>query len=239
MGKLDQFEEACIPYTNKDGFLSGNPNSAGQGRICDNHSMFTAEYARIRHDLGAKEYNGNVFGFLSNSGQLLRYPAQDVDTSPDDYLGFLNFCTLQNIGRYLFASRLLKFNTDHFGSMTVPWSQTGFMWRQPQLLTAALAAAGHIKWYSLWYLPLVLYTALVIAVAGTRASPVTDQDTRRLSWHLLMIMQNESLLCTLAGKIWWRRLRKQYGEEGIRLVFSRYFTSEHPFARFAKNPWEK
>lgn len=239
MGKLEKFEDACVPYTNKDGFLSGNPNSQGQGRVCDNHSMFTAEFHRIRFDLGATEYNGNMFSFLSPEGQLLRYPGADADTSPDDYLGFLNFCTLQNIGRYLFANKLLDFNTKHFGSMTIPWSQSGFMWRQPQLLAAVLATANRIKWYSIWFLPLTLYAALVIAVAGITASPVTDQDTRRLSWHLLMVMQGSSLLCRLAGKLWWKRLRKQYGDEGIRLVFSRYFTPSHPFAQYAVNPWEK
>lgn len=239
MGKLDQFEEACIPYTNKDGFLSGNPNSQGYGRLCDNHAMFTAEYNRIRHDLGATAYSGAMFGFLTPQGQLLRYPGADADTSPDDYLGFLNFCVLQNIGRYLFSKQLLDFGIKHYGSMTIPWSQAGFMWRQPQLLAAALSAAGHIAWYTFWYLPLVLYTSLVIAVAGIKADPVTDQDTRRLSWHLLMVMQESSLLCRLAGKLWWRRLRKQYGEEGMRLVFSRYFTPSHPFALYAVNPWEK
>ncbi len=239
MGNLERFEDACLPYINKDGFIGGNPIPPDMGRVCDNHSMFTAEYHRIRKDLGATDFDWDMFKFLTPEGQPLRYPGADADLSPDDYLGLLNFFKLTPIGKYLYAGRLLSFGFRNLGFYNSPKTREGFLWRQPQLLTAALATNDRIKWYSFWYFPLVLYTALVIAVAGTKASPVDDQDTRRLSWHLIQVMQDTSLLCRLAASLWWKRLRKQYGEDGIRLVFGRYFGFGHPFARYAVNEWEK
>jgi len=233
--KINDYLLACRPYLNKDLMMGGHPVPADAGQQCDNHAMFTAEYLRIAKDIDPSYKPSNHVWEFEHNGQLYRYITSDsaLDLSPDDYLGYLNYCNLYDQQS---ALRLLDFGRANWGSYTSPWSTVGFLWRQPQLWCACLAAAGKLRFY---HLPLVIYTALVILVAGHGASPIADQDTRRLSWHLIQVMKGVSWLCRQAAKVWWRRLRSQYGEDGMRIVFARYFDASHPFARFAVNELER
>lgn len=240
MSKSLDFQLAIRGYQDSLLFVGGHPVPQGTGRMSDNSGMFTSEYLRIAMDLGSPYIpSNNMPELLDVHGILHRYPDDsNPDLSPDNYLGFLHYCTMAgNPGREL-AERLYRFGKANWGAYSVPWSKEGFIWRQPQLLCAALAASDRLSMWKFWQWPLVLYTALVIAVAGMRADPIGDQDTRRLSWHLLHVM-SKSRLCRFAAKIWWKRLKKQYGIEGMSLVFARYFSHTHPFARFCINDWEK
>lgn len=240
MAELKFFFQDIINYQDSLGFIGGHPTAPGSGRQSDNAGMFTAEMLRIAYDLDCHEDTAsNMRLLLDAQGTLHRYPGDSSpDLSPDNILGFLNYCSLYD-NREPSAQLLLTRGLKGFGSYTTPWSRDGFLFRQPQLITAMLAASGRLSWWKLYYLPLVVYTALVIAVAGHGVAPEDNQDARRLSWHLIQIMKTKSFLCRLASKIWWRRLRLQYGDQGMRLVFGRYFDMNHPFAKFAVNEWER
>lgn len=240
MTKDWQFINAMAPYLNVDHMAGGHPvNEFHTRRNNDNHGMFTAEYLRIVNDLNpALRPDECMEQLVDDKGVLHRYMGDiEPDLSPDNLLGFLNYVELRPEKRPL-AKRIYDRGRKGWGSYTTPWSAEGFLFRQPQLIMALIAASGGAAWYKFWQWPLVIYTALVIAIAGRGIPAENDQDARRLSWHLIQIMKGHSLLCRLAARVWWGRLRKQYGDEGMRLVFGRYFNMEHPFAHFAINDWE-
>lgn len=233
------FEKAVAPYQDQNYFVGGHPVPRDAGRQSDNAGMFTAEMLRIINDIDhTEDPPTKMKDLLDASGVLHRYPDDSSpDLSPDNMLGFLNYCSLFP-NRQVLAKRLFWRGVRGLGSYTPSWSKDGFLFRQPQLVAALISASGSLRFWKFWQWPLVLYAALVIAVGGYKKSPMDDQDSRRLTWHLARVMEKNSLLCRLASKVFFRRLRKDYGDEGMRLVFARYFTPDHPFAKFALNPWE-
>ena len=242
---MSDYLEELKAYTNKEGFIGPTP-CAGLGRICDNHLLFTAEAYLVgdRINTGTDWTIIYRMKFLQDkfnlpNGWFSRYPGDPgYDLSPDNLLGYLTLCTKEQ------AQALLDYATLYDGNIqiyTPTWTQWGasFIFRQPQLLCATLAKAGKLSRFNPLHWLLTLYTAGVILVAGMGEDPCQDQDSRRLSYMLIKIVQDYSLLCTLASKVWWGRLKKQYGMEGLRLMYSRYFSPEHPIARYAKNVWDQ
>lgn len=237
MSKLLDFLNAMKPYINLDGFAAGTPCS-DQHRTCDNHVMFTGEYLRIAHDLDPSTFftkNAAMSSAQSDDGLLHRYIAtQDTspDLAPDDYLGFLNYCSINPNLTALNAYDLMMYAKNHWWCYTVPWTGAGFLWRMPQLYAAVLAASGKLRF---WHLPIVIYSSLVLLVTNGHTN---DMDSWRLAWHLWNIMKTKSLLHRITGKVFWWKLRRELGDGGMRTVFGKYFNPSHPFAQYAVNPWD-
>lgn len=102
----------------------------------------------------------------------------------------------------------------------------------PSLLNGLiLALVLSVYTPQLLFLPLELFTALVIATSCWRV-PTSDTDARRLAWSLIQATQN-SFLCKLAARIWTARLYKDY-PEGMNSVAEMYYQplGSNPYAKY-------
>lgn len=108
-----------------------------------------------------------------------------------------------------------------------------FLWRMPQLYYLNLCAVDQDRWYH-W--PLALYTAAVL-VFSTWDAPLTDPDARRLSWLYLLVVGKKSLLGRLASKLFLTRLKKDYGTEGMFVVYNTAYSPNHILRRIMKEYW--
>jgi hypothetical protein len=153
--------------------------------------------------------------------------ASKVLNKPEIALSFYIY-GLKNFGFYNTS------NPDHVRNKDGSLDWSFFQWRQFQMIFAALCASGIHKWWKIWHLPLALYTALVITVSCIGAQ-LDDYDARRLSWALIQATKEDSFLCRLASKIWYRRLHKDY-PNGMRDIASGYYNphglTENPFAKY-------
>jgi hypothetical protein len=63
-----------------------------------------------------------------------------------------------------------------------------------------------------------------------------DTDGRRLAWHLIQAVQNDSWLCKQAAKNWFKRLYQDYNvtENGMRETAKKYYNpkGENPFSKY-------
>jgi hypothetical protein len=219
------------PYINKDGFVGGSP-CAGLGRVCDNHFLFTVEY--LIQLLQQKEIilitpGTPPSGILSKcvkQGVLTRYPDDtSVDDSMDNWIAYAAVATPAE------ARKTLWHLITHFGFANVSgkFTKNAFIARFPTLMSALYQATN------LPALPPIL-TAVAIATSN-RNEPLQNTSDRKLTYLLIHAMRR-SLLCRLAARIWYSRLRKLYGDEGMRVVYSIYFGPQHPLSKYAVNPWE-
>lgn len=237
------FIEELKKYINKDGFV-GNGPCEGQGRTCDNHALFSAEAFYVNEDNTPNQpviigYNGKAHKvrfyleelsqFIDKSGKPYRYPNMEEDISPD------NWIALSSAGGPVVNDLMLAFMKRSYGfaNKTI----TGFMYRQLHLLCCQIANGPGLKWYNPLHMLLIIYTGLIIGANGLFTS-ILDTSNRKLNYILIRGMVPHSFLCKFAATIWWSRLRLQYGEEGIRKVYSIYFGPDHPIAKYAKNPWD-
>jgi hypothetical protein len=169
-------------------------------------------------------------------GLFSRAPGDNDPEAVDDYYGLSAGLVAAQFPRA--AQRIVSYGWKHFGSFNNAnpgkWSWSTFLWRQPQLMVAEYAAALKMP---LWQLPFRVYTALVIATSGMFVT-TSDTTNRRLNW-LLIQSTKKSWLCRSASKVWWWRLKKQYGDGGMREVNLTYFGSpSHPLVKYAVNEWE-
>ncbi len=211
-------------------------NPSGNG-IC-----YTGEYACILNRLGGMDgwqaglWRGTVAGCWKKLGLLSRGHGQPDLESVDDYYGFFAACAVT--GSDDFAKYVLRYGLKNYGSFNNVepgrWSWQSFLWRQPQLITANLAAAGYyptknpLTW---WTAPFYAYAAAVIATSCMYADPL-DFDARRLSWLLCETVAPVNWLCRKAQKIWAKRLLKTY-PNGYKDVMALGFQLDHPFIRYA------
>lgn len=236
MSFLTELEE----YTDVNGFVGPGP-CKGHGRTCDNHLMFSAEaYLTLTQNPNP----GNLLRVVMlcdlvhkvtfPSGWFSRYPGDPGwDLTPDNLLGYLTLCYKEQ------AQALLEHLSLYDGMITITYDKEGWLcWRQPQLYFAMLAVAGRLSRFNPIHIALAIWTALVIMVSGLGVDPHHDQDARRLSYLLIRVVSPKSILSRLAAKIWWKRLRQQYGDEGMRLVYFRYFGIPHPISKYSRNDWE-
>lgn len=154
---------------------------------------------------------------------------------PDDYYGVL--AAAQILKRPKHALDIYNWGMSHKGSFNSiepsKWTSESFLWRQPGLLAAAIAASGKARWY---HTPIFALAALVIATSCIGVPP-GETDSRLLSWCLIQAVSPASLLCRLASKLWYARLKKDYPTQGLdpnsmRLVAKIYFKDNHPFGEF-------
>lgn len=234
-------------YTDVNGYISPYPVHPSAGRSSDNATMFTSEYyillAKRYEDVPSDADRWNLL--IANSslvpGLTVRYPGDTSTDAPDNLYAILAAAKVLRVPRV--AQAFLDYGKANYGwynpsnphhirnkDGTLDWSN--FQWRQPQLVFAALCAANNYHWLKFWHLPLALYTAIVIATSCID-TPVDDADSRRLAWLLVQSTQ-DSLLCSLASKLWYDRLLRDYGSPGMREVAKVYYWphSGNPFAKY-------
>lgn len=236
-------------YTDKNGYVNPNPISKDSGRSCDNSTMFSSEiYIMLTKRQEDSPRDADEWEILIDKssikpGLTARYPEDNAPDSPDNLYAilaaskvlnkpkvaqdFLNY-GLRNFGFYNPS------NPDHILNKDKSINWITFQWRQPQLVFAALCAANKHEWWHFWNLGFALYTFLVILVSCIN-TPITDTDSRRLAWLLIQATCEDSLLCILASKLWYKRLYKDY-KYGMRNVAAIYYYPQgldaNPFSKY-------
>lgn len=232
------------PYRDKLGYVNPYPVAPDSGRNCDNALLFTSEYYIMLRKRQEDDFEMGRIDWLTLKGLWLlsdsvtkgvtqRYPGDNTIDAPDNIYGIIAACKVLKYPQL--AKEILNHGIRHFGffNLTGKFSWEAFQWRQPQMLFATACASNSYKWWKVYYYPALLYTASVIATSCIGAA-VTDADSRRLCWLLIQAVQEDSWLCRLAAKIWWRRLYKHYGgkENGMREVAKYYYSPDHPFRKY-------
>ena len=249
-----------IPYTNIDGYISGSPVQ-GLGRTNDNAILFTALYYITLKDRGedVPEDRAKVASLVSGclvGGVLVRYPGDtSIDDSYDNYIALAALCVVY--GLHWIGFKVFFHGLTHFGYYNVSgtFSFRAVMWRffyslvpamtqslvlglLQALLYAGLFVTNRVSpWILFMFLPEFL-AGLTIAVSN-RNEELGNSDGRKNTWLLIKAMQY-SAFGQAGAAIWWNRLRKKYGDGGIRNLFLVYFQkSEYPLVKYAVNPWDK
>lgn len=236
------------PYTDRNGLVTPGLYDGQHDRGSDNGVCFTSEYYILLADNqqiqpgDKEEYTRLINSCSVRPGLIARAPGVNQGGPPPDDLYAVAAASrvldLPEIAKavcdYGDANRWI-FNADRPGNPH--WYEEGkdfeaWLGRQPALVCALRAAAGQKLNFAL-----VIITAALIAT-----SCVSDKkdhtDPRRLSYLLVRAVQGKHWLLDLACKVWWNRLKKDYGEEGMRAVALIYYQNEHPFRRYWKNVWE-
>lgn len=224
----------------------------------DNGVMFFGEYVCILSKMDpAADWGSNFIDyyetvldkyFITPGLLKRRVDCLNID-GPDNMLGVL--ASSHAIKNPKYARDILKYGCKNFGFFNQPNPGSVFypgtkkinfealLWRQPQLIAAAMSVAQLPKIFKLLMSPLYFYTALVILYSGLfRAAPTADLDSRRLAWLLVQCVGEDSILCKLAAKVWFWGLRKDYPlsrwGQSMRGVAKMYYESDplHPFTEY-------
>lgn len=234
-------KDEIIPYLDSNGLAEPE-----KGKPSNNGVMYTGEYIIMLIRNGecsledTRKYLNNMGKCMPIRGLLQRNPDNSGgQEGPDDYLGLaagLHEIALTTTSvrlemeAILMARSIVNYGFKHLGVMNNehPGTFTKGAWllRQPQLTAAFLWTAD------LPVGPLLrLYVCLTILLAGFRA-PKSDTDSRRLSWLLLQVAKRHSFICRLAGKVWLKRLRKDYGDLEMKAVADMSYEPLHPFTKY-------
>lgn len=240
--------EISLNYIDGNCMVTPNPCPRTVQSGSDNAPMYTSEFYVMLYKRGEMDTKGGLWALntlirkcIDAFGMLNRVPTSQPSglTGPDDYLGVINACkTFGNTSiprGFLKASLRFKgcLNNEHPGE----WTAQSFLHRQPQITAAMIAAAFPSYSNPLHFcvrliaFPWFLIAAITIAISCIN-EPIGSTDPRRLSWHLLQTTKGASLLCWLASKIWYRRLYRDYGPEGMKAVAKIYYSPGHPFASY-------
>lgn len=231
--------DAIQDYVEGDGLIAPAPNPTHIFRTCDNGVMFFSEYHILLVKNGESTY-GDCFAYANTirscfvadcPGLVARAPGDRGFEAPDDYYGVFAACVV--LEHKTLGNQILEWGRSHFGSYNTnepkKWTFDSWLFRQPQLAAAAYCAGSttiplHIR-------PLLWYTAAVIATSCMGVDP-SNADARRLCWLLIQAVTPYSWLCRMASKLWFKRLYKTYGPEGMRAVAARYYSAGHPFITY-------
>jgi hypothetical protein len=208
--------------------------------------MYTGEYAWLLVKNGEmdKDRAFNLSGILGRCfkepGLLMRSPENaGGQEGPDDYLGVcLGIKAIQTqYDGVDGGNKIFKYGLKHFGVFRNDpgasiWQ--AFLWRQPQLIAAALSIV-QTHWYSslLYFLiqrPFMWYAAgsIFFACRGN----VDGMDPWRLTWILIQLTEDKSWLCKWAAQGWYDRLWLKFCRDGMNAVAADYYEPEHPFALY-------
>lgn len=236
-------------YTDSNGYINPYPVAPTAGRSCDNACMFSSEYyimlEKLKQDnhMDADEWEILIDKSSIMPGLTVRYPGSTDLDAPDNIYGILAASKVLNKPQV--AASILAYGVSNFGFFNTSnpghiknkdgsWNWPAFQWRQPQQIFAAACASNTYKWWKFWYYPVELVTALIIATSCYN-TPNFDTDARRLSWLLVQTVKDSSWLCSLASKIWYKRLYKDYGSAGMAAVAGIYYQPQGP----GNNPFSK
>jgi hypothetical protein len=220
-------------YIDGNNLLAPNPVGLNPGRASDNGPMYTSEYFVMLEKLNLTcpadlaDYDHRISTCVTNE-MLNRAPNDTDQEGPDDYYGVMNGC--MELGNTKWPRMFLWSLIKHFGFLNnnSPGKMTGssFMARQPQLVTAMIAAAfpslkNPLHWLvRLAASPLFLITAIILGLSCIDTA-TDNTDARRLAWHLGNNVSKVSLLNWIAYKIWLTRLKKAYPNEmnGVAAIY--------------------
>lgn len=235
-------------YFDLNGLCSPEPCPPGTIKASDNGTCYTSEYYIMLQKSGQLadqdklEYAQKIGSCIDSNGLLNRVPVPQSDgqEGPDNYYGVLNGCKqLQNV--YI-PRKFLKAVFKYFGALNNvnpgTWTSQSFLIRQPQLLACMVASAFpsfknplHVI-IRMLCLPLFLISSVIIAVS-CMFQDTSNTDSRRLGWHLWQNLKGVSLSCWIAGRIWRRRLYKEYTND-MRDVAGVYYKPS-PVNPYSKN----
>lgn len=235
-------------YFDSNGLCSPEPCPPGTIKGSDNGTMYLSEYYIMLQKSGQLvsqdklDYAQKIDNCIDSYGLLNRVPVPQTDgqEGPDDYYGVLNGCMqLENTD---IPRKFLKATVKYLGALNNvspgTWTAQSFLIRQPQLLACIVASAFpsfknplHML-IRMLCLPLFLISAIMIVVS-CMFQDTNNTDSRRLGWHLWQNLKGVSLTCWLAGKIWRRRLYKEY-PNGMKDVAAIYY-KPNPSNPYSKN----
>lgn len=194
-------------YMTVDGYLCPNAVPSGTVRGADNEPCFTSEYYIIKqknNDLSTTDiikYLSLIQGCINSDGYLTRAPGDTTLGNPDNSFGVYAGLVVLN--------------------QTLPVKYYWELLRMPQLYFTSLCASKSVKWYKPWQWPLHVISAVIIALSCMNTD-TNNTDARRLSWLLIQATKPYSFLCSLASKIWFKRLHKDYAN-GLKDVYGIYY----------------
>jgi len=215
----------------RDGFIDefgmvGPRRNAGS----TNDVMFTGEAVVIADRIGElndewkKFWNDAMEGVEIGSGLIKRTPTDPEEEAPDDYYGFLAGAKRCNPGA---ARKFLLHGLLHLGFYNTDgefaWSDC--LWRQPQMITHALWAAGF------WAGPFRIFFIGSLLYAIYQDKPALDVDARRIGWLLIQNWDGKGWISKWAVNKWKTWLFKVY-PDGMKGVAKRYYSGDHPFQTY-------
>lgn len=240
---MSTLREEIVQFIDGNGLVCPNIPGASQ-RGSDNGPMFTSELMAMYEmsgqltDSDIAYFHDHILPCLTD-GLLCRAPGATDQEGPDDYYGVLNAC--KKLGITDIPRKILWASIKYLGFLNngQPGKKTwqSFLVRQVQMVGAMVVASFPSLWNPLHWLarlaafPAILVAAVSIAVSCIGVQP-GDTDSRRLSWHLVQTMRDRSALCWLASLIWYKRLEKDYGQDGMKAVATIYYRDNHPFQRY-------
>lgn len=123
---------------------------------------------------------------------------------------------------FIFGWVSVRYNYNNVNPGTM--SRSSWLGRQGQLIAHLHHALGTRPSFLLrmWW---------ALAVFSASFAAKTDQDSWMLTWLLVTTYRGGSRLCTLASKVWWYSLHKNFGQEA-QGICARTLEPGHPLGRY-------
>lgn len=219
----------------RPGLLKRSPNNNVDGEAPDDYYGYLNYCAMMRRrrsiypGVPVKRYAFRHLGFMNNTNPgHIRHGDGSVAWSSfiwrqPQLIAMLYAAAPVTDSAALFLSRLmganlcLYFGLFHNSALLVTF---GLYWLYAVLTRNPFAFA-----WTRWYAAVVIATSCMF-------TKTDNQDARRLTWHAIETLTPVSWLTRQAAKVWYRRLYRQYGPDGMREVATRYYSVGHPFARY-------
>lgn len=248
--KQKRFQEITEAWSDHYGLISPLPDR----QVSGNGIRYTSEwiYALLSEGVISRERAYVIlsmlyYGCLNTldpkdkrtqpvDGNLKRHPDHYEQEGPDDYIAFLSIAhTAGTLFPFMILNHGLDtgfwYNTERPYRKTkysgkINWS--AYMARFPQMICHMYLCCDlkpSIALRAAWCIS-ILYTALF----GKRHA-----DTWVLSWHLVNVLSNQKrdyFIMRRFAKYWQKRMRKIWGEEGVRLALREYFGNGHPLGEY-------
>ncbi len=239
--------EEIRPYVDGNGLVNCSLNHGDGKRGSDNGVCFTSEYYDLLADNGestrfdVEEFRQTINRCSVLPGLVARAPGEKQGGPPPDDL-YAIAAASRTLGCADVAEAIVKygestnwvFNADNPGNPHQYGNNDyeGWLGRQPALICALKSAANR-------ELPgwLKIVTAIVIATSNMY-DELGNTNVRRIAYALVKSVEGQKGILAWASKVWWNRLRRDYGDEGMRAVAKIYYQDNHPFMRYWKNKWE-
>lgn len=208
-----------------------------KGSTSDNGIRFTAE-AFLAHWTAAKWHRlqyadesqvqfclalAQAIGKCATGGLLRRFPGSKTQEGPDDYIAALAVSYM--LGSRL-AMHIYNHGLDHYGfffteplSLKTTWKdfKSAFLWRNVSLAAfAKFCAVGKLGKIG----------QLIIAISLLIAARSKEQDSKVLSWFMVLCFKDSYSVINMAITYWKRKLKEQY-PGGIGEVLGEYYSPEH------------
>jgi len=221
-------KDEIVPYLDQYGLVQPRLNTGSNNGV-----LYLSEYFVILNRLGQAtlvdqmNYKAIIESCFKVPGLLMRNPINaGGQEAPDDNFGVASAASfLQDKS---LAQDTLTYGYKHYGAFNNvdgTWTDQAFLWRQLQLYSAYVWAAGKTPLF-----PFRFYTAMVILYASL-PTPTSNTDARALAWLLIQVAAPKSWMCRMAAKLWKRRLFKDY-LNGMTDVAVMQFGADHPLAKY-------